>query len=58
MDNKEIKDLKEFIKMQKEIEKYLTKDQIIIRRLYHPDGKTLQQLIEIIWFHNNRMELD
>ena len=57
MDNKEIKDLKEFIKMQKEIEKYLTKDHIIIRRLYHPDGKTLQQLIEIIWFHNNKMDL-
>jgi len=57
MDRKEIKDLKEFIKMQKEIEKKLTKEQIIIRRLYHPDGETLQQLIEIIWFHNNKMDL-
>ena len=57
MDKDDIKNLKEFIKKQKEIEKNLTKDQVILRRLFTPDGHIIQELIDIIRYSKNRMDL-
>ena len=56
--NKEdIEDLKQFIKEQQWIERVLTKDQIRIRRMFHPDGILVRELLEIIRYHNNQMDL-
>ena len=57
MDKENIKHLKDFIKKQKEIEKNLKKDQVIIRRLFTPDGHIMQELIDIIRYYNNKMDL-
>jgi hypothetical protein len=45
MDKENIKHLKEFIKKQKEIEKNLKKDQVILRRLFTPDGHIMQEAV-------------
>ena len=53
----DIKELKQFIKDQREIERFLTKDQVKIRRMFHPDGILVRELLEIIRYHNNQMDL-
>lgn len=56
--NKEdIEELKQFIREQQLIERGLTKDQIKIRRMFHPEGILVREILEIIRFHNNKMDL-
>ena len=56
--NKEdIEELKQFIRDQQLIERALTKDQIKIRRMFHPEGILVKEILEIIRFHNNQMDL-
>ena len=55
--DKEDIDLKQFIKEQQRIERCLTKDQIRIRRIFHPDGIIVREIIEIVRYYKNRMDL-
>ena len=57
IDKEDIDELKQFIKEQQRIEGCLTKDQIRIRRMFHPDGILIREILEIIRYHNNQMDL-
>ena len=56
IDKEDIDELKKFIKEQQRIERALTKDQIKIRRLFHPDGHLVREILEIIRCYKNKME--
>jgi len=56
--NKEdIEELKQFIREQQFIERALTKDQIKIRRMFHPEGILVREILEILKYYNNKMDL-
>ena len=44
IDKEDIDELKQFIKEQQRIEGCLTKDQIRIRRMFHPDGILIREI--------------
>ena len=53
----DIKELKQFVKDQREIERFLTKDQVKIRRMFHVEGILLREIVEIERYYKNRMDL-
>jgi hypothetical protein len=57
IDKEDIEDLKQFIREQQLIERGLTKDQIKIRRMFHPDGILVKEILEILKYYNNKMDL-
>ena len=56
IDKEDIDELKQFIKKQQRIERALTKDQIKIRRQFHPEGHLVREILEIIRYYKNKME--
>ena len=56
IDKEDIDELKKFIKEQQRIERALTKDQIKIRRLFHPDGHLVREILEILEYYKNKMK--
>ena len=56
IDKEDIDFLKKFIKEQQRIERALTKEQIKIRRLFHPDGHLVREILEILEYYKNKME--
>ena len=56
IDKEDIDELKIFIKEQQRIERALTKDQIKIRRLFHPDGRLVREILEILDYYKNKMK--
>jgi len=57
IDKEDIEDLKQFIREQQLIERGLTKDQIQIRRMFHPEGILVREILEILKYYNNKMDL-
>jgi hypothetical protein len=57
IDKEDIEDLKQFIREQQLIERGLTKDQIKIRRMFHPEGILVREILEILKYYNNKMDL-
>ncbi len=56
IDKDDIDFLKRFIKEQQRIERALTKDQIKIRRLFHPDGHLVREILEILEYYKNNVK--
>ena len=57
IDKEDIEDLKQFIREQQLIERGLTTDQIKIRRMFHPEGILVREILEILKYYNNKMDL-
>jgi len=57
IDKEDIEELKQFIREQQFIERALTKDQIKIRRMFHPEGILVREILEILKYYNNKMDL-